>query len=204
MPERDSTSAKVKGERRIEPGCVDVSKREVYYSGRLGAIRPKIAEVMFMPERDFQRDNRFLELSRKLTYFDIELSKRLALGDTVADLVEFLYEGTGRRKTRSAMTHMVTRREPLTRSLVEYFRELLGQSRDPDSFSVEEAFRTLVLCSRMAVGAKEKFDLTTKVIEMCGMGGKLKEYGRSRIGDSGEAAGLRLEDVERMGNESQA
>ena len=196
----ERVAAQTQGERVVEVGCVDVSKREVWYAKqRVSYSRWLIEPLLLLPEHDFSRDKRYLELSRKLTYFDIELSKHIASGDTVHEIqLSMFVQRQASRITQRLVGSKIRRRETLIAPLVSYFKNLMGSDRDPTSFSVEEAFLHLVNGIRQAKDGKEKSDLTYKLLDICGMGEKLKEYAKSRITGEEFEMGLTLEDARKL------
>ena len=197
---KESAAARTKGDRRVEEGCVDISKQEAWYARKTSFKKWEIVPLKsFILEHDFQRDKRYLELTTKLTYFDIELAKHVAMGDTVSEILTGMFED-GHDIRKWVLANKIARREHLIEPLVEYYRELLGQARNPDTFSVAEAFRNLVSSVRhQALTPKERFDLTTKLVDLCGMGSALKTYGASRItGKAAEAPTLTLDDARTM------
>lgn len=170
--------------RRVLEHCIDETKKNRWY-----AQKRNIAELTpvtpFLPHHDFQRDNEYLQLSRRLTYRDIEIAKSLSLGQTLNAAARDIYPDVNHRVAWQRV-HPYRKPEVMAtiHPLVEYFRKLHGVILDPSSFSVDEAFRNLVQDVRAAKPGKERTELTMRLVGLIGLEKELAKHARKNIGMS--------------------
>lgn len=188
---RARRGARNDGPRVVLQNCYDTGKEEAYFRAKAGHA-PITPMEPFMPMHDFQRDFKYLELSRNLNFFDIEGSKRIAAGDTLNEAAAGMYPERPTNYVWQASKRL-RRRLGMMRDLIEYFRSLYNMDRDPNTFTVEEAFRSMVADVRAAKPGKERFDLTVKMSEIFGMEKGLREYGVSRVTTGEHDSGPSLE-----------
>lgn len=170
------------GARIVKLNCYDVSKENAYHRRYPHALHINRLEV-FLTGHDFAKDPKYLNLTRELNFYHIELAKYLAVGENMQWALKLMYPEAkyGMRKQRF-QKHTSQGREAIVEPLVDYFRTLLGKDGDAMSYSVEEAFRSLVTDVRAAKAGKERSDLTYRLIEMFGMEKALKEEGAKVLG----------------------
>lgn len=155
------------GPRIVRENCYDESKERALYKAN-----PKRVKIVvfspFISTHDFQRDTKYLELSRPLNFFDIEAAKILSTGHNELWASRYMYPSR-----RPANHHMVKKkllqRRPALELLIEYFRQLQGQTLDPSSFTMDEAWKYLVTDIRAADAGKVRTDLIYRLIDTFGL-----------------------------------